>query len=240
MSEFYRLPEQRFHQAIIDNDIQTVKWLIQSKKIEDICNKNADDTNWSSLMLAARYGHYELFKYLLDIGHEKETTSSDSKGNTIPIISAKYRHEDMSLEYLARYPSTMSQVNCDGSSAINLAAQNGLNGVIQWILDNGGNANQRDIEGNTPLHHAASWNQFSTVTLLLERDAQPGLKNHKGYTAIEYAYSSAMDKHIRETVMRLQQKRQQIVQKQMNSIGSSATKPRASTDAHFSTVSPAN
>ncbi|KAJ2698193.1 Target of rapamycin complex 2 subunit avo2, partial [Coemansia sp. IMI 203386] len=230
----------RFHQAVIGNDIQTVKWLIQSKKVEDICNKSADDASWTSLMLAARYGHSEIFKYLLDIGHEKESTSSDSKGNTIPMIGAKHRHEEMCLVYLARYPKTMSEVNCDGSSAINLAAQNGLNGVIQWILDNGGNVNQRDIEGNTPLHHAASWNQFSTVTLLLERDAQPGLKNHRGYTAIEYAYSSAMDKHIRETVMRLQQKRQQILQKQMGNIGSSVLKPRASTDVRPSTASTAN
>ncbi|KAJ1775805.1 Target of rapamycin complex 2 subunit avo2 [Coemansia sp. RSA 2167] len=119
----------------------------------------------------------------------------------------------------------MSNVNRDGGSAINWAAQNGLTHVINWILDHGGNVNQRDIEGNTPLHHAASWNQYQTAELLLERDAQLGLKNHKGYTALEYAYSPAMDKHIRDMAMRLQLKRQK---RQAGSF--SSTLPRSSMD----------
>ncbi|KAJ2082737.1 Target of rapamycin complex 2 subunit avo2 [Coemansia sp. RSA 988] len=208
MAEF-RLPSpQRFHQAIIDNDIQLLKWLVDNKKIEDICNREMEDNGWSSLMLAARYDRREICEYLLELGHEEETISTDAMGNTVPMISAKYCHEDICLIYLERYPQTMSNVNRDGSSAINWAAQNGLNRVIGWILDHGGNVNQRDIEGNTPLHHASSWNQYQTVTLLLERDAHPSLKNHKGYTAIEYAYSASMDKHIRETALRIQLKKQ--------------------------------
>ncbi|KAJ1832999.1 Target of rapamycin complex 2 subunit avo2 [Coemansia sp. RSA 2708] len=224
MAELRQPPPQRFHQAILDNDLQLLEWLLDNKKIDDICNHEADENGWSSLMLAARYNRRDIFKYLLDLGHEEETISTDAEGNTVPMISAKYRHEDICLVYLERYPQTMSNVNRDGSSAINWAAQNGLNRVINWILDHGGNVNQRDIEGNTPLHHAASWNQYQTAALLLERDAQPALKNHKGYTALEYAYSPSMDKHIRETAMRLQvrQKRQ---------AGSfSSTLPRSSTD----------
>ncbi|KAJ1650131.1 Target of rapamycin complex 2 subunit avo2 [Coemansia sp. RSA 1694] len=209
MTDFRLLPAQRFHQAIIDNDVQMLQWLVNNKKIDDLRNRAADDNGWSSLMLAARYGRLDIARYLLDLGHENESLSTDSEGNTVPMISAKYRHESICLAYLERYPKTMSEVNRDGGSAISWAAQNGLNRVIAWILDHGGNVNQRDIEGNTPLHHAASWNQYSTTTLLLERDGQPGLKNHKGYTAIEYAYSNAMDKHIRDTAARLQFKRQQ-------------------------------
>ncbi|KAJ2857743.1 Target of rapamycin complex 2 subunit avo2 [Coemansia erecta] len=208
MAEFRQMPAQRFHRAILENDIQTVRWLVNTKKVDDICNKGMDDNGWTSLMLAARYGRHDIAAYLMELGHDDEAISTDAMGNTVPMISAKYKHEDICLCYLQRHPKTMSNVNCDGSSAINWAAQNGLDRVIAWILDHGGNVNQRDIEGNTPLHHAASWNQYSTATLLLERDAQAGLKNHKGCTAIEYAYSSAMDKHIRETVIRLQFKKQ--------------------------------
>lgn len=214
MSEFKLLPAQRLRKAIADNDLQKLKWLVKSGKIDDICGRAADDKGWSSLMLAARYGRLDFVKYLLELGHDEESISTDAEGNTVPMISAKYHHEDVCLAYLERYPQTMSEVNRDGSSAINLAAQNGLNSVISWILDHGGNVNQRDIEGNTPLHHAASWNQFSTVTLLLERDSQPGLKNHKGHTALEYAYSAAMDRHIRDMVLRMQLKRQYLQQKQ--------------------------
>ncbi|KAJ1822081.1 Target of rapamycin complex 2 subunit avo2 [Coemansia sp. RSA 2675] len=210
MTDFRQLPAQRFHQAIIDNDLQMLQWLVKNKKIDDLRNQAADGNGWSSLMLAARYGRLEIALSLLDLGHENESISTDSEGNTVPMISAKYRHESICLAYLERYPKTMSEVNRDGGSAISWAAQNGLNGVITWILDHGGNVNQRDIEGNTPLHHASSWNQYSTATLLLERDGQPGLKNHKGYTAIEYAYSNAMDKHIRDVAARLQFKRQQL------------------------------
>ncbi|KAJ2160852.1 Target of rapamycin complex 2 subunit avo2 [Coemansia sp. RSA 552] len=235
MTEFRLAPTQRFHQAIIDNDIQLLRWLVDNKKVDDIGNREADDNGWPSLMLAARYGRKEIFEYLIDLGHEKESISTDSLGNTIPMVSAKYRHEDICLAYLERYPKTMSDVNRDGSSAINWAAQNGLNGVIDWILDNGGNVNQRDIEGNTPLHHAASWDQYRTVGLLLERDAQPMLKNHKGYTAIEYAYSSAMDKHIRETTLRLQLKRQK---RQAGSFSSSLTRASIDMAASPQAISP--
>ncbi|KAJ2782494.1 Target of rapamycin complex 2 subunit avo2 [Coemansia javaensis] len=207
MTDFWLPTGQRVHRAILDNDLQALRWLVDSGRVEDICNKEADENGWSSLMLAARYNRREIFDYLLGLGHDDETVSTDAEGNTIPMVCAKYCHEDACLVYLERYPQTMSNVNRDGSSAINWAAQNGLNRVIAWILDHGGNANQRDIEGNTPLHHAASWNQYQTVALLLESDAQPTLKNHKGYTAIDYAYSPAMDKHIRDIVMRLQIKR---------------------------------
>ncbi|KAJ1988987.1 Target of rapamycin complex 2 subunit avo2 [Coemansia umbellata] len=227
MTEFRQMPAQRFYRAIMENDIQTLKWLVDARKIDDICNKGMDSNGWTSLMLAARYGRFDIAAYLLELGHDDEAISVDAMGNTVPVISAKYKHEDICLAYLERYPKTISNVNCDGSSAINLAAQNGLDRVISWILDHGGNVNQRDIEGNTPLHYAASWNQYSTVSLLLERDAQSGLKNHKGYTAIEYAYSSAMDKHIRETVMRLQYKKQ----KQPTGGSFSNAHSRASTEA---------
>ncbi|KAJ1664369.1 Target of rapamycin complex 2 subunit avo2 [Coemansia sp. RSA 1646] len=228
MTEFRQLPAQRLHRAILEDDIQTIKWLVDTKKIDDVCNKGMDDNGWTSLMLAARYGRHDIAAYLMELGHDDEAISIDAMGNTVPMISAKYKHEDICLRYLQRHPKTISNVNCDGSSAINWAAQNGLDRVIDWILDHGGNVNQRDIEGNTPLHHAASWNQSSTVNLLLERDAQPGLKNHKGYTAIEYAYSSSMDKHIRETVIRLQFKKQH---KQSVSSTLSTARSRTSADS---------
>ncbi|KAJ2123277.1 Target of rapamycin complex 2 subunit avo2, partial [Coemansia sp. RSA 788] len=111
----FRLPaSHRFHQAILDNDLQLLQWLLRMQKIDDICNTEADQNNWSSLMLAARYNRLEIFKYLLDLGHEEETISTDAEGNTIPMISAKYRNEDICLLYLEKYPQTMSNVNRDG------------------------------------------------------------------------------------------------------------------------------
>ncbi|KAJ2774454.1 Target of rapamycin complex 2 subunit avo2 [Coemansia nantahalensis] len=222
MADFRQPPAQRLHRAILDNDIEVLRWLVDTGKIEDICNREADANGWSSLMLAARYDRRDIFRYLLELGHDDETVSVDAEGNTVPMICAKYRHEDACLVYLERHPRTMSTVNRDGGSAINLAAQKGLNRVIGWILDHGGNANQRDIEGNTPLHHAASWDQFQTVLLLLERDAEPTLKNHKGYTAIDYAYSPVIDKLIRDTVMRLQIKRHK---RQAGSFSASLSRP---------------
>ncbi|KAJ1945633.1 Target of rapamycin complex 2 subunit avo2 [Linderina macrospora] len=217
MTELKLLPAERFRKAVGENDLQTLHWLIDNNKITDIQNKSADENGWTSLMLAARLGRKEIVKYLLELGHDDEVISTDSTGNTIPMVSAKHRHEGICLLYLNRYPQTMSEINRDGNSAIIEAAQKGLNRVITFILDHGGNVNQRDIEGNTPLHHAASWNQFKTVVLLLERGAQPSLKNHKGYTAVDYAYSFKLEKHMREVIKRLQVAKQRQQQQQQSS-----------------------
>ncbi|KAJ2057261.1 hypothetical protein GGI08_003674, partial [Coemansia sp. S2] len=48
MTDFRLLPAQRFHQAIIDNDIQMLEWLVKNKKIDDLRNQAADDNGWSS------------------------------------------------------------------------------------------------------------------------------------------------------------------------------------------------
>ncbi|KAJ1726182.1 hypothetical protein LPJ61_005364, partial [Coemansia biformis] len=82
MTDFRLPPAQRLHQAIIDNDMQVLRWLVDNNKIDDIGNREADANGWSSLMLAARYDRRDIFGYLLDLGHDEETVSTDAEGNT--------------------------------------------------------------------------------------------------------------------------------------------------------------
>lgn len=49
--------------------------------------------------------------------------------------------------------------------------------------------NQRDRDGNTPLHHAAFWGYPSTTGFLCENGADVTVKNNRGLTPIDVAFN---------------------------------------------------
>ena len=52
----------------------------------------------------------------------------------------------------------------------------------------------KDTEsGETPLHHAASWNRGTSVELLLKRGADRTLRNKAGKTALDLARENSAD-----------------------------------------------
>ncbi len=64
------------------------------------------------------------------------------------------------------------------------AAKNGQLQQITRLLERGGNINEQDHDGKTPLHHATEQFDVPLVTMLLERGADPNVSDRYGRTPL--------------------------------------------------------
>lgn len=62
--------------------------------------------------------------------------------------------------------------------------------VAQILCKAGANVNARGLDDDTPLHDAAIVGQLRLVKLLVERGADPTVKNRKGKTPCDVAASA--------------------------------------------------
>jgi hypothetical protein len=77
--------------------------------------------------------------------------------------------------------------------ALGHAAHNGRDDAVEWLLAHGADVNGAPYQGLTPLHFAVQFGHASTVKLLLERGADPALRERiQNSTPLEAARSSGM------------------------------------------------
>lgn len=83
--------------------------------------------------------------------------------------------------------------DCDGRTALHLAALHGHPDALRSLLDAGMSPSTPDNTGQTPLHLAAQGSSPEIVDLLLQRDktgANCSARDNHGRTAVFYAYSN--------------------------------------------------
>jgi len=89
------------------------------------------------------------------------------------------------LESLGISPNT---VNKKGENPLhNLASSNKDLNTFNYFINKGGNVNQADMKGNTPLLLATKRNSLETVSLLLKNSTDINYTNKKGYSALTNA-----------------------------------------------------
>lgn len=68
--------------------------------------------------------------------------------------------------------------------------------MLKLLLENGADANLRDSDGFTPLMWAARRNDAASAALLIEKGADPQIKNNRGQTAMDVAGHNLPNKEI--------------------------------------------
>lgn len=99
-------------------------------------------------------------------------------------VAAADNQVDVIKSYLDSGKFTPNSKDPNGYTPIHAAASYGHIELLKLLIQNGGNINIQDNEGDTPLHHVE---ELATATIMVEElGADYKLKNAEGQTAGEY------------------------------------------------------
>ncbi|KAG5233405.1 ankyrin [Salix suchowensis] len=150
-----------------------------------------DEELGNSLHYASSIGSLEGVQFLLHVGAYER----DSEGNYPIHIACKNDSVDVVKEYLDKFPYPKEFLNKKGQSILHVAAENGKDNVISYMLKQYPKlveplVNATDKDGNTPLHLAACYGQplasFSFL-LLLDKRVDLFIVNNENSTPYDLA-----------------------------------------------------
>ncbi len=148
-----------------------------------------------SLFLVAAYrGHYAAVRYF----HEKgfSVSESDRIGQTAmhfavtDSVEARYI-----LNFLIENDANVSAKDSGGVTPLMLASYNGVTAAMEVLIAKGAAVNDRDNQGNTPLHCACQWfgspeparkvkRREAVLRLLIDKGAEINARNCAGTTPL--------------------------------------------------------
>jgi len=72
----------------------------------------------------------------------------------------------------------------NGNRLLHIASQNGHVDLVKLIVQNGANVNSPNLKGQTALHMSVAYDLYSISKFLMEKGADPKLKNNDGHEAL--------------------------------------------------------
>ncbi len=141
-----------------------------------------DPTGQHGLFLALRGGSSKVVRLLLQ-HPETRVESTNAVGET-PLMMASLRAD---LEAMKALIARGAQINRPGWTPLHYAASSPSVTPVQMLVDLGAQIDSRAPNGNTPLMLAARYGSEDSVSLLLQRGADRGLRNERNYNAADYA-----------------------------------------------------
>ena len=140
----------------------------------------------SPLRCAAERNHRDTVDLLLQYG--ADSALRDREGGTA-MLRAVNRGAKDSLEKMMEYPIDVTCEDDDGQGLLHGAARNGYHEIARLLMDDHLpedaspevkklDPDGRDKYGRTPLHHASQRGHAAVASVLLEKGADPSLKDH--------------------------------------------------------------
>merc|ERR1712106_1070713 len=195
------------HQACIDDNLDMVEFLVANGA--DV--NRGDNEGWTPLHATASCGFLSIAKFLLDHGANVAAVNND--GELAIDISESDEMEDLlqkeiDVRQINCEDARNKEEQCmlddardwynsgnfgdkphgkTGATALHVAAAKGYIKVINLLIQAGGEINQQDFDGWTPLHAAAHWAQREACELLAENYVNMDIKNCVGQTPFDVA-----------------------------------------------------
>ncbi|XP_042982883.1 ankyrin-3-like isoform X1 [Carya illinoinensis] len=142
--------------AFYDNDGGMTKNILE-RYGRDLC-KQADQNGWTPLHMAAYFNKIEATKLLLKCDREV-AYMKDAEGRTALHIAARRDCVDVTVDIISMCPDCCEVVDNEGRNALHLAVHNWSSAAL--IIQNNSSLrnllNQKDNDGNTPLHHYCNY-----------------------------------------------------------------------------------
>eukprot|EP00090_Calanus_glacialis_P002840 TRINITY_DN120_c0_g1_i1.p1 TRINITY_DN120_c0_g1~~TRINITY_DN120_c0_g1_i1.p1 ORF type:complete len:902 (-),score=274.25 TRINITY_DN120_c0_g1_i1:836-3541(-) len=195
------------HQACIDDNLDMVEYLVANGA--DV--NRGDNEGWTPLHATASCGFLSIAKFLLEHGANVAAVNND--GELAIDISESDEMEDLlqkeiDVRQINCEDARNKEEQCmlddardwynsgnfgdrphgkTGATALHVAAAKGYIKVINLLIQAGGEINQQDFDGWTPLHAAAHWAQREACELLAENYVNMDIKNCVGQTPFDVA-----------------------------------------------------
>ena len=171
-----------------------------------------DDYGCAPLLWAARNGHVDMLKLLLDKGADVETagfagmralhhTCNSSKENCVAML----------LEFDAN-PNAGDDA---GATPLHWAAARGVQNIVVRLTDKNADPNVATKTGVRPLHKACIYGQFQIVKKLVESGADVDAQDNDGQTALHYAARMGFIECVKQLITANANKRQTNKAKQV-------------------------
>ncbi|XP_018854293.2 ankyrin-1-like [Juglans regia] len=143
------------HAATFSNDAGMTENILKRSYGRDLC-KQVDQNRWTPLHMAAYTGNIEPTKLLLEFDREV-AYMKDAEGRIALHIAAHRNKEGVTKEIISMCPDCCEVVDNKGRNALHLALMTNLWPDVALVIQDNSSLrnllNQKDNDGNTPLHH---------------------------------------------------------------------------------------
>ncbi|CAL5347306.1 unnamed protein product [Camellia sinensis] len=144
------------HSAVIHNLVGCTRKLLQWRPA---LSKEADAYGWTPLHYAARFGYVLRARDLLNADKSVAYIADKDDKKTALHLAASQGHVRVIEELISHCMDCWEIVDGRGQNMLHIAVKNGKKGAIKFILQNfplSSLINQKDFDGNTPLHLLAA------------------------------------------------------------------------------------
>ncbi|KAJ8132125.1 hypothetical protein O1611_g1496 [Lasiodiplodia mahajangana] len=141
---------------------------------------------FTPLLSASDLGHTEIVKLLLVNGADIEASSLD--GRTTPLVAASSQNHVEVVEVLLDNRANLGAPTKSDQMAMRIAVQGGFVDIIRLFLDKGFSVESIDpIYGRSLLSYATEHENIRAVEYLLQRGADPNLRDKLGRSPLSFA-----------------------------------------------------
>ncbi|KHN22944.1 Ankyrin repeat-containing protein [Glycine soja] len=182
------------HAAVINQDIAMARDLLKNEHVR-VAVKLADKKGWVPLHYAVKTRNAVLTKLLLK---EDENTAymQDNEGRTALHIAADSDSRRIVKMIIKYYPDCSEIVDNKGWNALHYAVNGGKQNTIRRIMRNlylSNLYNEKDVDGNTPLHYLPNSNLVACHKLVGHPRVDKLAVNKKDQTVLDVAYVKTED-----------------------------------------------
>lgn len=192
------------------NDALLVQRIIRNNPTY-LPNPDFENKSNTSLHLAASHGFTDIAELLIAAGHDNHETSRNANHDTPLMLAAQNGQFEVGTMLAKRFPRCIPFVNKTGLDALAMAAQHpNSTALIPILLQDPlypASPHARDLDGNTPLHHASASGSLKALRILLAAGASPLAKNNYDWTPLAYSQTVAAEVYFKNLVAEFERRK---------------------------------
>jgi ankyrin repeat protein len=172
--------------AYLRQNLELINILINSGADLNITNKNGEHSLHIAILSDYKNNMFDIIKLLIEKGVDLNIISTLSGYNPLTTSINKKNIEVAKL--LIEKGANIDFQNDNGISPLMVAIAGNLYELIKLLIYLNVNIDNKTIDGDTPLIFAVKYkNPVDIINLLLEKGADPSIKNNDGNNALYYA-----------------------------------------------------